>query len=51
MSDRETTVTYSVRVPGDVAVKLNEKAIEERRKPGPMAAILIEDSLKNKEIK
>ncbi len=46
--DKETTVTLTVRVPGEVAMKLSEKAIEERRKPGPMAAILIEDSLTNK---
>lgn len=49
MSDmeKETTVTLTVRVPGEVAVRLSEKALQERRKPGPMAALLIEDSLKD----
>ena len=47
MKKKTEIVPMTLRLPHPVWQRLKEMADREKRKPGPMAAIIVEDAVKN----
>ena len=47
MKNKHEIVTMTLRLPRPVWERLKAMADREKRKPGPMAAIIVEDVVKN----